>query len=122
MNRDLKFDIDENGNAVFVADNVPAFGYKTYEITTAAGRAASTLKESSANELKSDRFRVRMRTDGNIASIRDLKADRELVNDKGELPFNALLRVEGNDASRVVYPFAPRIWMKRGAPKCRRSP
>ena len=114
-NRDLKFDIDEDGNAVFVAVGVPAFGYKTYEITTAAGRAASTLKESSANELKNDRFRVRMRTDGNIASIRDLKVDRELVNDKGELPFNDLLRVEGSDASRIAYPFPPKISVKRGA-------
>ena len=113
-NRDCKFDIDENGNAIFVADNVPAFGYKTYEITTATGATATTLKEASANELKTDRFRIRMRPDGNIASIRDLKADRELVNDKGELPFNDLLRVEGSDASRVVYPFAPRISIKRG--------
>ena len=112
--RDVEFDVDENGKALFVADTIPAFGYKTYEVTTASGPATSTLREISADELKNDRFRVRMRADGNVQSIQDLKADRELINDKGELPFNDLLRVEGSDASRVVYPFAPKVSFKRG--------
>jgi hypothetical protein len=36
------------------------------------------------------------------------------VNDKGELPFNDLLRVEGQDASRVAYPLAPQISVRKG--------
>ena len=35
----VRFDVDENGNAVFVARNVPAFGYLTYEVTTALGKS-----------------------------------------------------------------------------------
>jgi len=36
------------------------------------------------------------------------------VNPSGELPFNELLRVEGPDASKVVYPVAPKITVRKG--------
>ena len=51
---------------------------------------------------------------GNISSIKDLKTNREIVSEKGELPFNELLRVEGSDASKVVYPLAAQIVIKKG--------
>ena len=55
-----------------------------------------------------------MNADGTIRSIRDKSANRELVNANGELPFNDLLRVEGPDASKVAYPVAPKISVKKG--------
>jgi hypothetical protein len=55
-----------------------------------------------------------MRADGNVQSILDKRANREIVNDKGELPFNDLLRVEGQDASKIVYPIAPQISVRHG--------
>jgi len=57
---------------------------------------------------------VRLRPDGNIESIYDLRASREIVNDKGELPFNELLRVEGANAARVPVPNSPVITVRKG--------
>ncbi len=114
-NQKIKFDVDENGDVIFVARDVPSMGYKTYEITTASGGNVSTLKEDAGKtEIKNDNFQIKFRPDGNVQSIYDLKQKREIVNDKGELPFNELLRVEGQDASKVSYPFAPEISIKKG--------
>lgn len=114
-NQKIAFDIDEQGQVIFIASDVPSFGYKIYEITTEAGRNVSTLK---SNEDKLDaqnkNFQIKMRSDGNVESIKNLLTNREIVNNNGELPFNDLLRVEGSDASRVSYPFAPRITVKKG--------
>ena len=110
----VKFDVDENGRAVFVARDVPSMGYATYVVTTAPEKAITTLTAVDANTAVNDRFSIELRPDGNIKSIRDLMTNREIVNDKGELPFNDLLRVEGQDASRVVYPLKPRISVKKG--------
>lgn len=114
QDRKVAFDIDTNGEAVFVAQDVPSMGYKTFEIVTEAGRAAATLKESPDSEAANRMFRVKMRPDGNVQSIVDLTTNREIVNDKGELPFNSLLRVEGSDASKITYPIAPRIFVRKG--------
>ncbi len=114
-NQKIKFDVDDNGDAVFVANNVPSMGYKTYEITTASGGAVSTLKEDAGKtEIKNDRVQIKFRADGNVQSIYDVRQKREIVNDKGELPFNDLLRVEGQDASKIIYPLAPEISVKKG--------
>lgn len=113
-NKKVTFDIDDDGKAVFVASAVPSMGYKTYEIVAETGQAASSLKSASQTEAENSDFRIKMRADGNVQSIIDLRTNREIVNDKGELPFNSLHRVEGDDASRVAYPVAPRIRVQRG--------
>lgn len=111
----INFDIDEQGQVIFAARNVPSFGYKAYEITTESGRNITTLK-TNENERSAENknFQLRMRADGNVQSIRDLRTNREIVNDKGELPFNELLRVEGQEASKIAYPLAPQISVKKG--------
>ena len=108
------FDTDEYGNAIFVAKNIPAFGYKTYEVTTAPGKAVSTLIELRSDTASNANFQIKMRPDGSVQSIFDKRANREIVNGKGELPFNDLLRVEGQEASKVAYPIAPKISVKKG--------
>ena len=114
-NQKIVFDIDENGDAIFVANAVPSMGYKTYEITTEAGINSSTLKaDENKTEISNKKFQVKMRSDGNIESIRNLTTNRELVNRQGELPFNDLLRVEGSDASKISYPFAPKFTVRKG--------
>ena len=114
-NRSVSFDVDEQGQIVFVARGVPALGYKIFEVTTENGTSATTLKTTeNLRETQNRNFAVRLRADGNIESIRDLRADKEIVNNRGELPFNELLRVEGSDASRVFYPVAPRFFVKKG--------
>jgi len=73
------------------------------------------LREVSRAENKN--FRVRLRTDGDIQSVIDLAqgaGEREIVNDKGEVPFNHLLRIEraGTVCHRV--PEAPAVTVRRG--------
>ncbi len=110
----VKFDTDENGHAVFVANNIPAFGYSTFEVTTANGKAVTSLISSAGRTAQNSNFSIDVRPDGNIRSIKDLKANREIVSEKGELPFNDLLRVEGSDASKVVYPLAAQVSVRKG--------
>jgi hypothetical protein len=111
----VPFDIDESGEAVFIAKNIPSMGYAAYDVTTASGRSTSTLKAIPGGSAENERFVVALDPDGTIRSILDKSANRELINTKGELPFNDLLRVEGPDASKVSYPIAPKISVKQGA-------
>jgi hypothetical protein len=114
-NREIKFDVDETGNAIFVAKQIPSFGYATYEIETASGANVSTLKEDKGKtEISNRNFRVKMRDDGNVESIFDEQTKREIVNNRGEMPFNSLLRTEGSAASNLPYPFAPEISVQKG--------
>lgn len=114
-NQKIEFDIDEQGQVFFVAKNVPSLGYKTFAVTTEIGANNTTLKtDENERESKNKSFSVKLREDGNVESIRDLRTNREIVNNNGELPFNDLLRVEGQDASKVLYPIAPKISVKKG--------
>jgi hypothetical protein len=110
----VPFDIDEDGNAVFVARDVPPLGYKTFVVGTAVGNAVTTLRPSAGNSITSSRYSVSVRSDGTISSIRDRVANKELVNNNGQLPFNDLLRIEGSDASKVLYPVIPRVTVRKG--------
>ena len=110
----VNFDVAADGSVVFIARDVPANGYSSYEVRTAAGKAVPTLRNSSGTSISSRRYSIRLRPDGNIESIRDLKENREVVNNNGERPFNDLLRTEGSDASVVAYPVTPQISVERG--------
>ena len=110
----IPFDIDADGAVVFVAAGVPSMGYVSFEVTTATGKPVPTLIGAAARSVGNARYSVRLRADGNVESIRDLSAGREIVNNKGERPFNDLLRLEGSDASVVSYPAAPVISVEKG--------
>ena len=110
----VPFDMDADGAAVFIASAVPAMGYSSFEVMTAAGKAVPTMMGGAANSIANARYSVRLRPDGNVESIRDIKANREIVNNKGERPFNDLLHLEGSDASIVPYPVAPQISVEKG--------
>jgi alpha-mannosidase len=114
-NQPISFDVDELGRAIFIARNVPALGYATYIIETAPGQMATTLRDvPRATQAENKHFRVRLSADGNIQSILALRSAREIVNERGELPFNQLLRVEGQEPSAIAYPLPPVINVKRG--------
>lgn len=114
-NQKIEFDINETGDAVFVANNIPSLGYKVYSVKTEAGRNISTLKtDSNETEIENSNFKIKVRPDGNIQSIYDIKQKREIVNPNGEIPFNEMLRVEGQDASKIIYPFAPQVSVRTG--------
>ena len=57
--RSVPFDIDDAGNAVFVAKNVPSMGYATYEVTTAPGKAVRRLRPVRERRPKMRSFAVR---------------------------------------------------------------
>jgi hypothetical protein len=111
----IPFDVDEQGRACFVARDVPSLGYATFHVETAAGAPAPTLRDAAGASAENERFRVRAGADGSIESIVTLPDNRELVNAKGELPFNHLLRVEGQEPSSLAFPVAPQVMVKRGA-------
>lgn len=114
-NKEIKFDIDEAGNAIFVAKDIPSFGYATFEVETAIGINVSTLREDKGKAgISNSNFRVKMREDGNIESIYDIRTNREIVNNRGELPFNSLLRTEGAAASNLPYPLPTEIVVQKG--------
>ncbi|MBX3290611.1 MAG: hypothetical protein KF855_14945 [Acidobacteria bacterium] len=101
--QNIEFDTDKDGMTVFVATDVPAMGYSTYNIRTEVGDPVISLRQVRGRTLSFGGHTVIANDDGTIASIKD-GSGRELVNKNGELPFNELLRVEGNDASKIVYP------------------
>jgi hypothetical protein len=111
----IPFDVDERGRAVFVARDVPSLGYATFHVEVAAGAPVSTLRDVRGTAAENGRFRVRVGSDGAIQSIMTLPDGRELVNARGELPFNHLLRIEGQEPSSLPFPVEPQITVKRGA-------
>ncbi|MBS1796851.1 MAG: hypothetical protein JSS81_23700 [Acidobacteria bacterium] len=114
--RKVAFDVDDQEQVIFIASEVPSCGYKTFEIETEAGVNNTTLK-TDENELTAENknFKIKMRADGTVESIRNLTTGRELVNDKGETAFNDLIRVEGSEGSKLAYPLAPRVSVRKGA-------
>jgi hypothetical protein len=114
-NKPIPFDIDEQGVAVFVAHDIPSVGYGMFQVETAPGQMVSTLRDVPAVSQAENRyFRLRLHPDGNVQSIIALQSGQEIVNDKGELPFNQLLRVEGQEPSAIASPIPPVIKIKRG--------
>jgi hypothetical protein len=113
--RPVAFDVDDKGQAIFIATGVPAFGYTTYRIETGPGKAVSTLRPVPRSTVTENKhFRVRLSPTGDIESIVALASGREMVNGKGELPFNRLLRVHGQEPEDIAYPLAPVVTVKRG--------
>jgi hypothetical protein len=113
-NQTIPFDIDDQGNAVFVAHDLPSVGYAMFQLETAPGQMVSTLRDVVGSQAENKHFRLRFRPDGSVQSIIALASGKEIVNDKGELPFNQLLRVEGQEPSTIASPIPPVIKIKRG--------
>jgi hypothetical protein len=113
--RNVPFDVDESGTAIFVAKNIPSMGYATYWVRTIAGKSDGTLRYFGRYSAESPRYSITLNRDGTISGIRDKQTNRELVNSKGEVPFNDLLRVEGPEASKVSYPVEASVSVSRGS-------
>jgi hypothetical protein len=111
----VPFDIDDSGNAIFVAKRVPAMGYTTYEISVNRVASAPTFRHVGSTRAENSRFVVTLNRNGTIASIRDKATNREIVNAAGEMAFNDLLRVEGADASKISYPVETITTATRGS-------
>ena len=114
-NQTVPFDVDEQGRVVFVAHDVPSVGYAMFQLETAPGQMVSTLRDvPGGSQIENKHFRLRFRSDGSVQSIIALRSGQEVVNEKGELPFNHLLRVEGQEPSVIALPVPPVVKIKRG--------
>lgn len=111
---EVEFDTDADGNAVFVAENIPAMGYATFDVVSQIAQPVTSLRQLRGSQLTFGNFTVTADKNGSISSIKDNSSNRELINAKGELPFNELLRVEGSEASKIVYPDPAHIKLMSG--------
>src|SRR5690606_37270582 len=64
----VPFDTERDGTAVFVARDVPALGYASFEVTTAAGASASSLVRSAGAAIANAKHAVAVRADGTVSS------------------------------------------------------
>ena len=86
----------ECGCPQFLAENVPALGYRLYAVTTGAPVPARTI---AANQIENDDYRVVVDTaSGAIASLYDKRNARELVDAAADMRFNELIRADQENA------------------------
>jgi alpha-mannosidase len=67
-----------NGKLIFVA-KAPSVGYAVYDIQAGAGAASAATLHVSENSLENEYYRVKLNTDGDVASIFDKSLGRELL-------------------------------------------
>lgn len=85
---------------LFLAQNVPAFGYRLYGFapdTEATAPPPTSIR--AGNEIENNAYRITVdEATGNILSIYDKVNGRELVDDSAEMGFNQLLRADQGNA------------------------
>ena len=91
---------------VFVAKNVPALGYKTYQLRTVEKRPAfpDGTVSVAGNVLENEFYRVEMDpVTGGVASIFDKDLKRELVDHKGAEKVNQYLYYSLTGSHEAIY-------------------
>jgi alpha-mannosidase len=68
-----------NGKVIFSA-TVPSVGFTVYDVRPGAASSSMSHLRVSQNELENDYYRVKLNTDGDVASIFDKKLNRELLS------------------------------------------
>ncbi|MFV0388081.1 MAG: glycosyl hydrolase-related protein [Pyrinomonadaceae bacterium] len=115
LDSEVPFEATKNGGALLIAKDVPSDGYRTYLVSTKKSlNKSKSVSDKAGRTIENERFRVTANTAGNIESILDKTRNREIVNQNGEMPFNALLRIEGSDPSKVQYPLPPKFTVHNG--------
>lgn len=94
--------------SIFIAQDVPAYGYKVYRSSTQSPTPStdiSTSEDGIANQFYTVRFD---RTTGNVVSILDKKTGRELVDAKASYQFNQMVYVHKNTSlSKDGFEYSP---------------
>jgi hypothetical protein len=96
-----------DGRTVFVAERVPAFGYKVYRFGAGgAASAASPALTAAADRLANQYYEIRFdRATGTIRGIFDKELKRELVDQNASRRFNQLVYVhKDRDPDFYRYP------------------
>ena len=68
-----------NGKVIFLAQ-VPSVGYSVYDVRQGAGPAPSDALRVSGTSLENEYYRVKLNSDGDVASIFDKSLGRELLS------------------------------------------
>ena len=78
--------INENGKSrlLFLAQNVPAVGYKIYKLEKGENKASVNVI-ASENSLENEYLSVKLDGDGNILSVFDKENGREVLSGVGNL-------------------------------------
>ena len=107
-NQAIPFDVDEQGRAVFVAQEFHRSAIQCSRSRRRRDRWSRPCGRCAAKSLaENSQFRLRFHPDGRVQSIVVVRSGQEIVNDKGELPFNQLLRIEGQEPSIIASPIPP---------------
>jgi len=82
-----------NGDTIFVANDIPSLGYKTFSIVPeVAANSPPTASPENTNQLENRFYRIRFdATTGAIASIHDKELNVELVDQTAPHKFNEYL-------------------------------
>ena len=71
---------------LFLAD-APSVGYAVYEVRPGAEAAAASPLKSTANEIENERYRVTLDANGDVASVLDKAAGKEMLQSPAQLVF-----------------------------------
>ena len=81
----------------FIAENVPAYGYKTFEFATAPAQDGASPLETGSDFIANDFYKITFDTkSGAVTSILDKKLNRELVDAEAKAQFNQMVWVHKN--------------------------
>lgn len=89
----------------FLAEHVPALGYRVYEMKDVEERAGRTSSQPGAGNILENRF-YRVTVDprrGAVTNIFDKQLGRELVDAKSPYLLNQYVYVSGGEGTRIVY-------------------
>lgn len=98
-----------SGGSIFIARNVPAYGYKVYSLSSTRSTPASpnitATQDSISNQFYNIRFDPKT---GNVRSIVDKKSGRELVDTAAKYQFNQMVYVHKNQReSKEGFEYSP---------------
>ena len=94
--KEIPFQMDKGERAqdtlIFLAEDVPALGYKTFRFEAGAPATGSTAPALSGLEIENEFYKVSLREkDGTVASLMDKQLKREFVDPRAEHGFNGLV-------------------------------
>ncbi len=88
----------------FLAERMPALGYRVYLLKSARDRTPAAASPVSANSVENDFYRVTVDpARAAVTSVFDKQLGRELVDAKSPYLLNQYLYVSGGDGTRLIY-------------------
>ena len=91
-----------DGNTIFVATDVSAYGYKVYR-ESRSQPLTETKPSGSSDTIENEYYRVRVdKSTGNIVSITDKRINRELVDSQAPYQFNQLVFIHKNQRDSLT--------------------